>query len=87
MLCPFCKNSVKKHGLDYVCTAHNGGCNFRVRAEIGGKKITQSQILMLLNSGRTAIIKGFIGKNGQVFDAALKINFAKSKVEFDFPKY
>jgi DNA topoisomerase-3 len=85
MICPFCKNSVKKYDRGYACIAREFGCKFNILNEIGGKSITRSQILMLLNSGRTAIIKNFVGKDGKVFDAVLKVNVAEKKVEFDFP--
>ncbi|MCL1832594.1 MAG: DNA topoisomerase [Oscillospiraceae bacterium] len=85
MLCPFCKNPVRKYDWGYGCTGYQSGCKFSVRAEIAGKKITQSQVLMLLMSGKTAVIKGFVGKSGKPFDASLKVNAAEKKVEFDFP--
>jgi DNA topoisomerase-3 len=51
MLCPFCKNPVKKYKWGWGCGAYDEGCKFSVKSEILGKKITQSQMLMLLASG------------------------------------
>jgi DNA topoisomerase-3 len=85
MNCPFCGNAVKKILRGWVCTEYDNGCKFSVLAEIAGKKITQSQVAMLTTSGRTVVIKGFVA-NGKTFDAALKLNIAAQKIEFDFTK-
>jgi DNA topoisomerase-3 len=85
MICPFCENPVRKYDWGYGCTNYKEGCKFSVRHEIAGKKITHSQVLMLLGSGKTAVIKGFKSSKGNEFDAALKINVEGKKVEFDFP--
>jgi DNA topoisomerase-3 len=86
MVCPFCGNTVRKHDWGYGCVAYKDGCKFSLRNEIAGKKITQSQVLMLLSSGKTAVITGFTKKNGDgTFDAALKVNKAEKKIDFDFP--
>jgi hypothetical protein len=86
-VCPFCRSQVRKYGWGYACTENkkDSGCKFKVQKEIAGKKITDSQMQMLLASGRTGIVKGFVGKSGNPFDASLKVNIAEQKVEFDFP--
>lgn len=38
-----------------------------------GKNLTESQITQLIEKGKTSVIKGFISKSGNKFDAALFI--------------
>jgi DNA topoisomerase-3 len=85
MLCPFCKSPVRKYDWGYGCTGYKDGCKFSMKSVIAGKTITKSQVLMLVGSGKTAVIKGFTAKSGSLFDAALKVNIAAQKIEFDFP--
>jgi DNA topoisomerase-3 len=87
MLCPFCKKTMFQGKMSYSCSGYKDEppCKFQVYSVIGGKKITETQVLMLLASGRTGIIKGFTGqKSGKVFDAALKIDREKKAVVYDF---
>ncbi|MDR2532750.1 MAG: topoisomerase C-terminal repeat-containing protein, partial [Oscillospiraceae bacterium] len=84
MLCPFCKKPVFKGRYGFSCSGYKEGCKFQVNYEVLGKKITESQFLMLVTSGKTGIIKGFIGKSGNSFDAVLKINHEKKSIDFEF---
>ncbi|MEG0614205.1 MAG: DNA topoisomerase [Oscillospiraceae bacterium] len=86
MLCPWCGKPVRKMKWGYGCSGYNDGCKFSINAEICGKKITEAQVLMLIKSGKTGIIKGFTAKSGKTFDAALVVNQAEKKISFEFPK-
>ena len=48
------------------------------------KKITETHVKSLLKSGQTKVIKGFKNKEGNPFDALLKI--INGEVKFDFQK-
>ena len=80
MFCPICKKPMRKTKIGY-------GCSFTVNSEISGKKLTESQILMLLQNGRTGLIKGFHKKNNpeETFSAVLKVDKAARRIAFDFP--
>ncbi|MBP5198371.1 MAG: topoisomerase C-terminal repeat-containing protein, partial [Lachnospiraceae bacterium] len=57
-------------------------CDFYVN-KIAGVKISEEQLIMLLKTGKTDIIKEFLSKKGLYFDARLKLNEEKNIV-FDF---
>ena len=50
------------------------GCTFRLPAEVHGKKLSDPQAKALLAKGRTPVMKGFIGAEGQKFDAAIGLD-------------
>lgn len=83
LFCPWCGQPVVKFKIGYGCSGYKNGCKFLVRNEICSKKITTAQVEMLIKSGKTRVIKGFEGKKG-TFDAALKLNSAEKKIEFEF---
>ena len=80
--CPLCKNQVKRGKFGYGCMGYKQGCTFRVGSHICGRSISVSNVKLLLETGRTSKIRGFISKNGKNFDAYLKI--ADGKCVFDF---
>ena len=91
MVCPICGKPMRKTKFSYGCSGYSkdgNGCNFKINFEISGKKLTASQILMLLQNGRTGLIKGFHKKDDpdKKFDAVLKVDKTAKKVTFDFPK-
>lgn len=66
----------------------NGGCKFVIWKDMSGKNISESQAKLLLEKGKTGVIKGFVSRTkGTEFDAALIIedngNGGK-KVGFEF---
>lgn len=81
--CPVCGRGVKKQKWGYGCSGYKDGCKFAI-STIAGKKLSESQVKMLLEKGETSIIKGFTGKSGNKFDAKLKIE--DGKVVFAFNK-
>ncbi len=90
MFCPICKKPMRKTKIGYGCSGYSkdgSGCSFTVNSEISGKKLTESQILMLLQNGRTGLIKGFHKKNNpeETFSAVLKVDKAARRIAFDFP--
>ncbi|RUA08180.1 MAG: DNA topoisomerase III [Flavobacteriia bacterium] len=86
--CPVCGKGKLKHSPKSVfCTNNkysNGDCNFYLPKTIAKKKLTDNQIQELLTKGETGFLKGFVAKSGNKFEAALKINKEKAKVDMIF---
>lgn len=82
-ICPFCGGRLYKSDKNIYCGNYKTGCKFRIPFELCGKKLTNNQVLMLISSQRTNVIKGFTGKSGKEFDASLKIDNT-GKLEFVF---
>ncbi len=75
--CPACKTGhVVRGKTAFGCVRFREGCTFRLPAEIHGKRLSDPQVKTLLAKGRTPILKGFIGAEGQKFDAALGLDSA-----------
>lgn len=85
--CPFCGAKVIKKN-SYFCSAKKAtGCPFSVSQAICGKKITDAQVLRLIEKGKTTLIRGFKKKNGAgTFDAYLVADKAERRIRFEFPK-
>ena len=80
--CPLCGKPVIRGRYSYACTGFKEGCTFKVNCRICKRAISVSNMKLLLTTGRTSKIQGFISKNGKTFDAVLKL--AGDKAEFDF---
>lgn len=80
--CPVCGRDVLRYRYSYGCSGYKEGCAFRVNTSICKRNISVSNMKMLLESGRTSKIQGFISKSGKPFDAALKLE--NGKAVFDF---
>ena len=75
--CPICKTGhVLRGKTAFGCARFREGCTFRLPAEIHGKKLSDPQVKALLAKGRTPIMKGFVGAEGQKFDAAIGLDTA-----------
>ncbi len=82
--CPVCTKEVIRGKYGYGCRGYKDGCKFKIGGVICKRVISLSNAKMLLETGRTACIKGFISKSGNKFDAVLRLDGAK--VVFDFPE-
>ncbi|MDO6744075.1 DNA topoisomerase 3 [Tenacibaculum soleae] len=61
--CPKCKKGqLLKGNTAYGCSAYKTGCNFKLPFSFMGKKISETQLIRLIDKGCTANLKGF--KNG-----------------------
>ena len=81
--CPLCGAEVKRGKYGYGCMGYKEGCNFRVNSFICGRVISKRNVTLMLESGRTSLIKGFISpKSGKNFDAYLKLDDGKAIFEF-----
>ncbi len=82
--CPLCDHDVVRTKYGYGCTGYKeeNGCKFSINKTICSRTISISNVKMLLATGKTSKIKGFVSKNKKSFDAVLKLQ--DGKVVFDF---
>lgn len=81
--CPVCKKGgMVDRKTFYSCSEYQSGCKFSISKTIASKKVTQKNIIDLLEKSETSKIKGFKSKAGKPFDAMLVIE--KGKVGFKF---
>jgi DNA topoisomerase-3 len=58
--CPKCKSgNLVKGKTAFGCSNYKNGCDFKIPFHLLGKKLTDAQILMLADKGKTTPIKGF----------------------------
>ena len=82
-ICPLCKGNVVRTRFGYGCDKYKDGCKFSVNNVILDRVISVSHIKMLLETGKTGKIDGFISKkSGKPFSAVLKLE--GDKVSFEF---
>ena len=80
--CPLCGNEVVRGRYKYGCRGYKEGCDFGVSLNICNRNISVSNMKMLLETGQTSKIEGFISKHGKSFDGVLKL--VEGKAVFDF---
>lgn len=85
IICPLCKNKMKLHDWGIGCSGYKNGCKMSLNRTISGKKLTDAQLIMLIEKKKTNLIKGFISKNEKKFDAYLILN-KENKIQFEFKK-
>ena len=83
-LCPICNGNVIRTKYGYACSNYKDGCKFSIPKSICSRTISISNVKMLLATGKTSKIQGFVSKNKKSFDASLRLD-EENKVVFDFP--
>ena len=81
-VCPLCGKDVLKSRYGYSCSGYKDGCKFSIGGVICKRVISKKNAQMLLETGKTSEIQGFISKNGKMFNARLKLE--DGLVKFDF---
>ncbi len=81
--CPICKAEIKNFPKSYSCSKWKEGCGFTIWKIVAKKKLSESQIKMLIKDKKTGVIKGFKSKAGKSFQAFLVLN-NEGKVVFEF---
>lgn len=72
--CPKCGSDVKRYKYGYGCSNYKNGCKLNIWLSRCGRVISVRNVAMLLETGRTSVIRGFVSpKSGKSFDAALKL--------------
>lgn len=83
LLCPRCGKAVKVFPTVVGCS--DPSCGWKLWRTVAGKTISEPMLHALLHGASTAVVKGFKGKSGKPFDAALRLN-EQHEVEFQFLK-
>ena len=82
-VCPLCGGNVVRTKFGYGCDGYKDGCKFSVNNVILDRVISLSHMKMLLETGKTGKIDGFISKkSGKPFSAVLKLEDGKVAFEF-----
>lgn len=82
-ICPLCGSQVKRGKYGYGCMGYKEGCKFKIGSFICGRAISLSNVKLLLETGRTSKIRGFISQKGNTFDAYLKLSEGRCVFDFD----
>ena len=82
-VCPLCGKSVVRGRYGYGCTGYKEGCKFRIGGVICSRVISKANAGLILSQGKSAKIRGFVGKNGKSFDAYLKLDNGRVVFEFE----
>lgn len=73
--CPKCQQGqLLKGSSSYGCSAYKAGCNFRLPFQVKDKKISDNQLLRLLQKGETVRLKGFLDEQGKTVAGILYLN-------------
>ncbi len=81
--CPLCEGSVVRTRFGYGCDRYKDGCKFSINNVILDRVISKSNVKMLLETGKTSKIDGFVSKKtGKTFSAVLKLDGDKAVFEF-----
>lgn len=80
--CPLCGKDVIRGKYGYGCTGYKEGCKFSVNRKICGRYISFKNACLLLETGKTSKIEGFVSKGGKTFSAALKLEDGKAVFDF-----
>jgi DNA topoisomerase-3 len=86
--CPKCKGHVYEHGSSYVCEHSVGApitCDFKSGKIILQQPVAHEQMTRLLQTGKTALLDGFVSnKTRRKFKAYLAWDAKEGKVGFEF---
>ena len=84
--CPLCGRPVTRGRFSYGCSGYREGCGFKVNLFIADRAVSLRNMRQLLETGRTAKIRGFISKKtGNPYDAFLRLQ--DGKAVFDFSQF
>jgi DNA topoisomerase-3 len=82
-LCPKCQTGTMQF-FGKVVRCNNPSCVFPVFRQIAGKTLTDQELLELLTTGKTGVIKGFNSKQGKAFNAVVAFD-EEFHTKFIFP--
>ena len=78
--CPRCRGQVGDRGREYTCE-----CGLAIGKRIAGREITAALAGVLLDRGRTSVLRGFRSKAGKKFAAMLVLD-EEGRVRFEFER-
>ena len=81
--CPVCGRDVVRTSFGYGCSGYKEGCKFSVNGYICSRAISFENIRLLLETGTTSKIQGFVSpRTGKEFDAFLVLEAGRAKFKF-----
>lgn len=81
--CPLCGENVTRGRYGYQCSGYKKGCKLKIGSPICGRIITKEEASLLLRTGKTELLHGFISsKTGRTFDAYLRLDGDQTKFAF-----
>ena len=83
--CPKCGKGTMQF-YKKVVKCDNPACDCHLFREKAGKELTNEQLKALLKEGKTGVVKGFKSKQGNSFDAIVKLNSETFQIKFEFPE-
>ena len=83
--CPKCKKAEMIMTANGIFCSDKVDCKFALWREVAHKKLTDANLIMLLERKKTGLIKGFKKKSGGEFSCSLTLT-NEYKVEFEFSK-
>ena len=83
--CPLCGKPVRRTKFGYGCSAYKEtDCRFSLNMKILDRTIPVNQVRLLLQTGKTEKITGFVSKKtGKSFDAALRMENGRAVFDFN----
>ncbi len=82
-VCPLCGGNVVRTKFGYGCDRYKDGCKMSINNVILDRVISKANVKMLLETGKSSKIEGFISKKtGKPFSAMLRLD--GDKVVFEF---
>ncbi len=81
--CPLCGGVVKRFKYSYGCSAYKNGCKFSIPLVLCKRAISASNAKLLLETGKSTKIKGFVSKKNTPFDSFLVIENGKCVFNFN----
>jgi len=82
-MCPLCGGNVVRTKFGYGCDRYKDGCKMSINNVILDRVISKANVKMLLETGKSSKIEGFISKKtGKPFSAVLRLD--GNKVVFEF---
>jgi DNA topoisomerase-3 len=73
LICPKCKSGTISM-YQKVAKCSDMSCNLTIFKSVCGKNLTETQIVELVKTGKTGLIKGFKSKQGNSFDGILRFD-------------
>ncbi|MEG2533713.1 MAG: DNA topoisomerase [Gordonibacter sp.] len=84
--CPLCGAPLRFTTAGVGCAAFPfTQCAFTIWSKVAQKQLTKNQMATLAVKGKTPVLKGFISKKGEKFDAALVVDTKTGRTTFSFP--
>ena len=84
-VCPNCGGDIIENDKAYGCAnwrEADGGCKFTIWKRTGNRDITLDEVKMLIESGETPLLDGFVSKAGKPFSAQIVMVDGKSSLKF-----